>query len=131
MAALGGYLRTLREEQHITRSGLAGDLGVDATTLWRIEEGKQEPSGSLLINLVAAIRGDYDDVRRLLADRNANEQTGKEIADARLASYAITQVEMFRERVGSDQADLIARRLVNDPGFVDAIRRAAQQLLDD
>lgn len=128
MAALGGYVRGLRERQHVSRTGLAGQLEVDATTLWRIEEGKQEPSGGLLVTLIRALRGSFDDVAALLADKSADEGKGAELADRRLAQYAVKQAELFTERVGSDRADEIARLLVADPDFVKAIRRIAERL---
>jgi transcriptional regulator with XRE-family HTH domain len=116
MAALGGYLRTLREGQHISRTGLASQLDVDPATLWRIEEGKQEPGGTLLLDLVAAVRGSYEDVRRLLRS-DENGDSGRSLAESRLAAFAT--------EVGEEQVDKIARRLATDPDFKRAIRRAA------
>lgn len=124
MAALGGYLRGLREGRHITRTGLAGDLGVDSTTLWRIEEGKQEPSGQLLLNLVAAVRGSYEDVRRLMSDNSASDETGRQLAEYRLSASERAQVRSFTDSLTPEEREELARRLANDPDFINSIIRA-------
>lgn len=115
----------------MTLAYVAGQAGVNPSTLHRIEKGETEPGGENILNLMAVVRGSYEDARRLWSDRDADEAAGRELADQRLAAYADQQVAAFRERVGTEQADAIARRLVSDPGFVDAICRAAQQLLDE
>lgn len=124
MTAVGGYLRALREGQHISRTGLAGQLEVDPATLWRIEEGKQEPSGSLLLNLIAAIRGSYEDVRRLLADHDAGEEAGRQMAELRLSQGQIAQIDAVIDEMGLDEAQILADRLMSDPAFRESIVRA-------
>jgi transcriptional regulator with XRE-family HTH domain len=124
MAGLASYIRTLREGQGITRAWLAEQAGTTETSLYRIENGKQEPSGQLLLNLVAAVRGSYTDARNLLAGNGADEHTGRELAEKRLSQAEIAMIDSLIEDIGDEEAERLADQLVNDPEFRRSIIRA-------
>lgn len=125
MAAVGEYIRALREGQHITRTGLADQLDVDTTTLWRVEEGKQEPSGPLLISLVSAVRGSFEDVQQLVATKG-NGSKGKELAELRLQQVIGRGVDAAISQIGRDEAADLAERL-EDPVFFERFIRSVYE----
>ena len=126
MAAVGQYIRALREGQHISRTGLASQLEVDATTLWRIEEGKQEPSGSLLVNLVTAVRGSFDDIHRLLNSKSIDEDESRRVAAARLSRADLSRLAAIREEPANYSIVSLAEKVSTDP----ELRRAFVQIVD-
>lgn len=124
MPALGGYLRALREGRHITRTGLASQLDVDPTTLWRIEEGKQEPSGGLLIGLMRALHASVEDMNALFNSKTATAADAEKMAHDRLIAAELRQIE---DIVSDPETAETARALLEDPGFYAALSRAAKR----
>lgn len=61
MRALGSYLRALRLGQRMTQTYVAEQAGINLSTLHRIEKGETEPGGENVLNLVAVVRGSYED----------------------------------------------------------------------
>lgn len=120
----GIYLRVIRERRDMSRAEIAKKIKTSVQTVANIENGDKEPRGSLLFAFIDAIGADVGDVKRLVLERD-DEAEAYRLADMRLAAYANQQVNTFAEQVGKQQADTIARRLLADPGFVEAIRRAA------
>lgn len=131
MEALGVYIRTLREGRRMPRTGTADFVGVDATTLWRVEEGKQEPGGSLILNLLSVLRGDYEDARRLLGDKNATGDDARVLAQQRLGSHSIPAAAAeFANGFTADELDAIRQQLASDPAWLDTILDAtAREIL--
>ena len=85
MEAVGAYLRTLREAQHLSRAAVAAQIETHESQLVRIEAGDQDSRGSLLLALVAAVQGRVADVQRLILDKSATESDGRAAAEAWLA----------------------------------------------
>lgn len=81
--AVGAYLRTLREAQHLSRAALAAQVDTHESQLVRIEAGDQDPRGSFLLRLVSKLRGTAEDVARLL-EASATEDQGRVLAHQRL-----------------------------------------------
>lgn len=81
--AVGAYLRTLREAQHLSRAALAAQVDTHESQLVRIEAGDQDPRGSFLLRLVSKLRGTAEDVARLL-EASATEDQGRILAHQRL-----------------------------------------------
>ena len=77
MVAAGAYLRTLREMHGMTREDVAGEARTSISQLVRIEAGEQETRGSLLLRLVAAVRGDAQHLADLLLCPNATAVEGE------------------------------------------------------
>lgn len=120
----GVYLQAIRERRGISRADVAKRLRVSTQTVANIENGDKEPAASKMIAFVDLLGASLDDVRRLMLSRD-DEVEAYRLADMRLAEYAEQQAGVFRSHVGSTQADAIARRLLDDPDFLRAIRRAA------
>jgi transcriptional regulator with XRE-family HTH domain len=119
MNGVAAYLRVLREDQGLSREKLAEMIGVAGNTIWRIEDGRQEPGGAILLNLIATLRGSYEDVRRLLSDNDADTKAGELLAQ---------QYLLEAQSIATDpKTAQIAQRLVNDPAFLAALVRAASQ----
>lgn len=76
MSGVGAYIRTLREKQGITRSWVAEQVKTSETSLYRIELGKQAPATALLIGIVKAVRGSFDDVEMLLRNDGGESDGG-------------------------------------------------------
>lgn len=83
-AAVGTYLRTLREARRLTREALADMVGTSVSQLVRIEAGEQDTRGSLLARIIAAVRGSAADVQSLLINPDASESDGQRLAQATL-----------------------------------------------
>lgn len=110
MGAIGAYLRTLREAQHLSRAALAAALDTHESQLVRIEAGEQDPRGTFLLRLLSRLRGKADDIIQLL-DQGGDEAMGRQLAHRRLAgdpSRINPQQRAVLERLTDDQL----RRLI-------------------
>jgi|GEM_PF-1758717 len=123
MTAVSSYLRVLREDRGLSREKLGEMIDVAGNTIWRIEDGRQEPGGAILLNLVRAVRGSYEDVRRLLSDDAADELKGRELAQARLGQANFAKLEELHAILGDEVLVDLVQRLADDPDLVDAINR--------
>jgi transcriptional regulator with XRE-family HTH domain len=128
MKALGSYIRELRRGQRMTVAYVAEQTGLNASTLHRIEKGETEPGGENILNLVAVVKGNYDDARRLWSDRNADEARGRALAEARLSQFVERTVDQAINGMGHDEARRLAQRLRRDPAFLEQFIR---QFVDD
>lgn len=77
------YLYTLRDAAGITRAKLAALVQVTENTIWRVETGRQEPSGSLLVAIAHALHADWSDVEYLVVN-NATDQDAEARAQAHM-----------------------------------------------
>lgn len=119
MRAVGAYLGTLREGRKISRQALAASVGTSVSQLFRIEEEGQETRGSLLIAIVAALRGKLDDVMTLMLDKNATAEDG-----ARAAHKALSEPDEPAQRI------ILRQRLLSlPPDDLDLIGEIAERLL--
>lgn len=59
MKALGAYFEVLRGDRG--RAALAADVGISEMSIWRIEDGSQEPRAELLNALVRTLRARWSD----------------------------------------------------------------------
>lgn len=123
MIAAGAYLRVLREAKGLSRAEMADRLGATETNLWRIEEDGQEPKAGLLLGFINEVRGSAIDFYRLLADTNAGDEVGRELAHMRLSRPETEKIEQLREALGDDALAEAAAILAADPGLVDALGR--------
>lgn len=100
MIAAGAYIRTLREEQQLSRPQVVKRMAkqlrytVDPTTIWRIEAGiTRDPHASLLTALVEAVGGDQQEVTRLRQNEHATEEDGAAAAMTWLRRDQIDRVD--------------------------------------
>src|SRR5579859_6615228 len=89
MEAVGAYLRTLREAQHIKRVALAQELGIYDVQIERIERGAVAPQSPFLLLLIHAVHGDLEQVSELILDPEATATTGHEYAMALLVRRSL------------------------------------------
>ena len=75
MCAAASYLRALRERHGLSRATLASQVEATENTIWRIEDGRQEPSGPLLVALVTSVHGNWDHINGVFADTPACDET--------------------------------------------------------
>lgn len=81
MIAVGAYIRVLREGRGLSRAELASAIGTHESQLYRIEKGDQDSRGSLLFTIIKELRGDIQDVYRLMTAANASADEGRQLAD--------------------------------------------------
>lgn len=124
MEGLSVYLRTLREKQGMSRVWLAEQAETSDTSIYRIEKGTQEPGPDILIGMVQALRGSWDDVRLLLKKDYAKPEKGQELAEQRIADAEVTR---FVSREGTARATRLAERLRRDPQLLEQIVQAVVQ----
>ncbi len=84
MKAAGAYLRVMRERLGISQAEVARRINVSSSQVHRIEEGPGETRASLVATVALAVEADPEDVIKLLADSNATEQIGIEMAQSRI-----------------------------------------------
>jgi transcriptional regulator with XRE-family HTH domain len=129
MKALGTYLRELRKGQGMTQAYVAGQTGMNPSTLHRIEKGEVEPGGENVLNLISVVRGSYDDARRLWSDSGADEEEARKLAKYRLTSEQ-KQAHKLVNGFTADELAAIRAELASDPAFVDRILDAtAREIL--
>lgn len=85
-AAVGEYLRTLREASGLTVAEVAARVGIDASQIWRIERGKSDPRASILFRFVAVVNGSVEDVALLINNPRATAEDGERLARLRLGA---------------------------------------------
>lgn len=81
MVAAGAYIRAMRERNKLTREQVAKLTGTSVSQLVRIEKGVQDTRASLLNSIVEAVRGDIQEVQRLLASKDATAEDGRATAE--------------------------------------------------
>lgn len=82
-AAVGAYLRFLRESEGLTVGEIASKVGIDPSQIWRIESGKTDTRGSFLFKFIAAVNGDPNDVALLIGNLDATKEDGETVARLR------------------------------------------------
>lgn len=101
MDAVAAYLWELRAQQRISRGKLAAILDTSEQTIFRIEKDGQEPSGALLVGLIAGVNGSFEDVRRLALEPGMTAEDGRQLARER-AALLKTAEDRVRLMVGED-----------------------------
>lgn len=84
MIATGAYLRALREAQGLSQARVAELVRVTVNTIWRIEAGQQEPKTTLIVNLLAVLKGRAEDLAKLINDASADDAAAQRAAQASL-----------------------------------------------
>ncbi len=123
MLALGAYLRAMRVGQRLTQTLVAEQVGINLSTLHRIERGQTEPGGEIAFNLVAAVRGSYEDARRLWSEGDASEERGQQLAEQRLNRGELEQLDQLRVLFGDDEVAEAVARIAGDRDLLAAILR--------
>lgn len=83
MLAVGEYIRTLREEQHLTQGQVIERLAtkygqkVSQSTFWRWESGQRSPRSTTLNGLIDVLGGSSADVSDLFNDPAATVNEGR------------------------------------------------------
>jgi transcriptional regulator with XRE-family HTH domain len=86
MKATGTYLRVMRENLGISQAEVARRINVSSSQVHRIEEGPGETRATLVAAVSVAVQAAPEDIIRLLADANATDETGRELAKYRISS---------------------------------------------
>ena len=68
----------------MSRAALADRVKVSENTIWRVESGRQEPGGVLLISMTEEIQGSFDDIMALVRQKNTTVEDGKRLAERRI-----------------------------------------------
>lgn len=105
-----------------------------AAQIVRIEAGDQDSRGSLLLRIVAAVRGSADDVQRLALDDAADADAGRELAERVLSHEQVASIWALAD-TDPKRAALVRRilKLTDDPaltqrlqGYLDALEAGAR-----
>lgn len=83
LAAVGAYLRFLREVAGISVAEIADKVGIDPSQIWRIEKGKSDARSSILFRFIKAVNGSPEDVARLINNAKATAPEGEALARLR------------------------------------------------
>lgn len=115
MIAAGVYLRTLRDEQKMTRPQVAEELDLpDVSALERVESGKHDSRGSLWLKIVRHLGGSAEELVDLFLDESAGEERGRQAAIDRLAKTNSRRTDRQRvEAVVAAMGDLTNDELVD------------------
>lgn len=123
MLAVGMYLRTLREGQHLSRAAIATLVGTHESQIVRIEAGDQDTRGSQLMKIVAAVKGSLDHVMQLMLDDQADEHAGRDLAERVLSQGEVSTI-WAAANTDPKRAALVRRiiRLTDDPAIVSRLQ---------
>jgi transcriptional regulator with XRE-family HTH domain len=116
MTAVASYLRALREGRAMSRARLAALLDTSEVTIWRIEHAHQEPSGSLLVGFVRAVRGSTEQVADLMLDKEATEEDGRQLAHSYLSEADKAAMGVERDPIPGEHVEAaltVIRDLLN------------------
>jgi transcriptional regulator with XRE-family HTH domain len=86
MKAAGAYLRAMRENLGISQAEVARRIKVASSQIHRIEEGPGETRATVVAAVAIAVKAEPEDIVKLLADANATEQMGIDLAKLRISS---------------------------------------------
>ena len=125
LVAVGAYLKTLRDARGLTLADVASLSQTSETQVIRIESGKIDTRGSLLMRIIHAVEGSADDILRLSLVTEATDgdglelyvQQGKEVAQRLLATQKQGQAESIFARLVPDHQRLLtelARALLGE-----------------
>lgn len=116
--ALGGYLKTLRARQGLTKAEVLRrfseqyKMTVDRSTLYRAEKGLAWPEGDILTGLLGIVGGQLEDLVWFRENNTASVAEGISRAEAWLQTYSKHEsvVTIMQARTRED-ADEIAEEL--------------------
>ena len=109
MEAVGAYFQTLRKALNLSDMDVAAairelvpDSKVNPNYIWRIEKGELKSPGMVLLAAFSrVVRGNLEDVGRLLLRSDATAEEGRQVAEVwleRMAVYGDEEVlEAIRE----------------------------------
>jgi transcriptional regulator with XRE-family HTH domain len=84
-AAVGAYLRRLREEKEYTVATAAHFLETGEGQIRRIEKGSIQTRAAMLINYCELVDGNLDDIAQLMLSETATPEYGAKIAERWIA----------------------------------------------
>lgn len=96
MVAAGSYLKALRESQKLTQLDIATAIGSTVNTVWRVEDGRQEPKAANLVNWLAFLHGRAEDLAALINDASATVEDGQKKAHAWFIEYSAQATDQER-----------------------------------
>ena len=110
MAAVRGYLRTLRDLEGMSQDSFGDAIGLSRRAVINWETGKtQTIKMHVLIRAIRAVHGAIDDIERLLRDDTLTEADGERLALERHALEA--QIHERAAALPRDQRATLANRL--------------------
>lgn len=80
LEAAGAYLEELRKARKVSRRAVSDAVGVTDDIILRIEKGRGETAGSVLLRIVHYLGGSYEDLRVLFDDLGATATEGQQRA---------------------------------------------------
>ena len=124
LEAAGAYLEELRKRRGYSRARLGAAVGVVDDIILRIEKGRGETAGSVLLKMVDLLGGSYDQVLQLLNDPGEiTADDARAIARAWITRPAVLgDRELTAEEEGAELFEIALRRTNGD-------REAARRLL--
>lgn len=125
MKALGAYFEALRGDRG--RAALAADVGTSEMSIWRIEDGTQEPRAELLSALVRTLKAQWSDVERLLSDSGATAEDGKRLAEGLRARLGQADSANARKQ----EIARLVEELERDPKKLDRLIGYGARLLEE
>jgi transcriptional regulator with XRE-family HTH domain len=85
LLAVGAYLRRLRQEQELSITETAAALKTTEAQIRQIELGRRDTRGSMLVNHVNLLGGNWADVAELMLSQDADEERARTLAERWIA----------------------------------------------
>ena len=126
MQAAMMYLRVLREARKLSQADIARAAGVESKQVYRWEKGESEPSASGLAAFVYAVRGNIQEVMRLILNDDSTEDMGRQLARAILEQGPPAAREQRRL-----QAIALIDSLLADPQKIDRLLGYGERLREE
>jgi transcriptional regulator with XRE-family HTH domain len=126
MQAAMTYLRVLREARKLSQADIARAAQVESKQVYRWERGESEPSASSLAAFVQAVRGNIEEVMRLILSTDATEDMGRQLARAILEQGPPDEREQRRQ-----EAIALIDSLLADPEKIDRLLGYGERLREE
>lgn len=116
LEAVGAYLAELRRSRGLSQAHVGAVAGVTDDIVLRIEKGRGETAGSVLLRIIDCVGGSCGDVLRLFNEADATADDGRYFAQQQLVRSGDSD-RMHGEPVVLDRYDVTAeiRRIATLP----------------
>lgn len=80
LEATGAYLSELRRTRGYTQVQVGNAIGISDEMVWRVEKGRGETSGSMLLRMISFLEGSYEQVVQLMETPSITAEDAREKA---------------------------------------------------
>jgi transcriptional regulator with XRE-family HTH domain len=118
MQAAGAYLRVLRDEERLSQTAVAQQIGVDIKTIQRVEGGEGRVLAPTIAAFTAIVQGSADHIQQLILSPDKTSADGEALAHAWLSERQQKELATAARPLTAEQTQDALKRLadlIRDP----------------